>query len=70
MPPPEMDNMSKKLSMEAIMADPSIMAVISTNPRALKAIEDCISRGPATAVEAYREDPALYEALKKLFELQ
>lgn len=70
MPSPDMANVSKNLSMDAIMADPSIMAAISSNPRALKAIDDCFTRGPAVALEAYRDDLELYAALKKLFGVQ
>ena len=66
-PTQRMSTAQQKLTMENIMKDPSIMQVLSTNPRGLQAIQETLENGPAGA-EKYKDQPALYEVLKKLFD--
>ena len=68
LPDERLSAVQKNLSMENIMKDPSIMTVLSSNPRALLAIQEMMEKGPS-AVEKYRDDAALYSVLQKIFNL-
>jgi hypothetical protein len=68
MPFERMSTVQKSLSMENIMKDPSIMMTLSSNPRALVAVDDIMQNGPF-AIENYRDDEELYKTLRKVLEM-
>lgn len=59
--------LAQKLTFENLMQNPSVMATMVNNPKALMAIQDVLQRGPE-AIEAYSGDSQLYEALRQLFD--
>lgn len=69
MPFERMSTVQKSISMENIMKDPSIMMTLSSNPRALVAIDDIMTNGPF-AIENYRDDEDLYRTLRKVLEME
>ena len=69
MPFERMSTIQKSISMENIMKDPSIMMTLGSNPRALLAIDDIMQNGPF-AIENYRDEPDLYNTLKKVLEME
>ncbi|KAL4543444.1 hypothetical protein Ndes2437B_g01280 [Nannochloris sp. 'desiccata'] len=69
MPFERMSTVQKNISMENIMKDPSIMMTLSSNPRALVAIDDVMQNGPF-AIENYKDDEDLYKTLKKVLEME
>lgn len=68
MPSQRMTQVQQKFTMDNIMKDPSIMLEISANPRGLVAIRDLVEEG-AAGLEKYKDDPALYNVLKRLLDM-
>jgi len=69
MPFERMSTVQKSISMENIMKDPSVMMTLSSNPRALVAIDDVMQNGPF-AIENYKDDVDLYNTLKKVLAME